>query len=109
MKRTIISALIIVFLSCQYSFAACSYEHCFEGVEDPLSLTQEEAEEIYACLLSSIDCSNAPNQWDGSLAEFCLYFIGAFFSCIFVYPELCLLYAPLLLLLAIMTCAVAGI
>jgi hypothetical protein len=67
MKRIAIS-LVIVFLTCQVSYAVCPYERLMQRVENRQELTQEDVDEILYELIDSID-SIEPNQ------EGCLYFI----------------------------------
>lgn len=55
MKRTAVVSLIIVLLSCQYSYATCPLVSFIQTIEDPQELTQEEVEEIFAQLISFID------------------------------------------------------
>ena len=60
MKKIAIS-LVIVFLTCQVSYAMCPYERLIQRVESGQELTQEEIDEILYELIESID-SVGPNQ-----------------------------------------------
>ena len=55
MKRTAITILIIVFLTCQFSYAACPSGNLMPTREETQDLTQEEIERIVIGLLRSID------------------------------------------------------
>ena len=55
MKRTAITSLIIVFLTCQFSYAARPSGNIMPTKEETQELTQEEIEEIFIALLSLID------------------------------------------------------
>ena len=55
MKRTAITSLIIVFLTCQFSYAARPSGNLMPTKEETQELTQEEVEGIFIALLSSID------------------------------------------------------
>jgi len=55
MKKAAITSLIIVFLTCQFSYAARHTGNLVPTKEETQELTQEEIEGIFIALLSSID------------------------------------------------------
>ena len=55
MKRIAITSLIIVFLTCQFSYAVRPSGNLMPTKEETQELTQEEVEGIFIALLSSID------------------------------------------------------
>ena len=55
MKRTAITSLIIVFLTCQFSYAARPSGNLMPTKEETQELTQEEIEGVFIALLSLID------------------------------------------------------
>lgn len=111
MKRTAITILIIVFLTCQFSYAACPSGNLMPTREETQDLTQEEIEEIFIALLRSIDgelVNREPMDWEEfiekveerqdiePLQEYCTYcFWGVTFLLLFIESGLDPLYSIL--------------
>ena len=55
MKRVSIISLVLVFLTCQFSYATCPYESCIKNKKDKQELTQEDIKEVFIWFMNSID------------------------------------------------------
>ena len=55
MKRVSIISLVLIFLTCQFSYATCPYGNCIKNIKDVHELTQADIEEMFISFVNFID------------------------------------------------------
>jgi hypothetical protein len=105
MKRIAIS-LVIVFLTCQVSYAVCPYEQVIQKMENQQELTQEDVDEILDELIDFIETEDIGANASGCDFASNLIVLGIIGSMVPVRKgmNLSIIYTYIGILLALIVC-----